>query len=220
MLLRITLSVWMFLFSFYGAEGLAQAKTSKKVSKPITKPWANLDGFRSAKFGMNQRRVIRAISKDFKISKRKVKLNVHPTEKTTNLSISVPKLLGGTATVVYILGQKSKELVQINVMWGLGVDKNVEEENVVNTANMLRDHFLKKRYKKETMAVNAKLTDSQMVVFRGEDEKNRMVLMVLTKQKKEKKESTKEAAKKISLRLSYMLNFDKPDVFSIKEGEF
>ena len=158
--------------------------------------------------------------KDFKISKRKVKLNVHPTEKTTNLSISVPKLLGGTATVVYILGQKSKELVQINVMWGLGVDKNVEGENVVNTANMLRDHFLKKRYKKETMAVNAKLTDSKMVVFRGEDEKNRMVLMVLTKQKKEKKESTKEAAKKISLRLSYMLNFDKPDVFSIKEGEF
>jgi hypothetical protein len=212
MLLRTTLSVWIFLFSFYGAEVLAQAKASKKVSKPIAKPWAKLEGFRSAKFGMDQKKVLRAISKDFKISKGKVKLNFHPIEKTTNLSITVPKLLGGSASITYILGLKSKKLVQVNVNWGLGVDKIVDGQNVVNTANMLRDHFLKKRYKKDSLAVNAKLSDSQMVVFRGQDEKDRMVLLVLTKQAKEDK--------KISLKLSYMLNFESPDVFSIKEGEF
>ena len=93
MLLRTTFTIWIFLFSFYGAEVLAQAKTTNKESKPSAKPWANLDGFRSAKFGMNQKRVMRAIAKDFKISKSKIKRRTHPSEKTVSFNIQVKNLL-------------------------------------------------------------------------------------------------------------------------------
>ena len=100
MLLRTTFTIWIFLFSFYGAEVLAQAKTTNKESKPSAKPWANLDGFRSAKFGMNQKRVMRALAKDFKISKRKVKLLEHSSEKTLTLSVNLPDLLGSVLLII------------------------------------------------------------------------------------------------------------------------
>ena len=219
MLLRTTFTIWIFLFSFYGAEVLAQAKTTNKESKPSAKPWANLDGFRSAKFGMNQKRVMRALAKDFKISKSKVKLLEHPGEKTLTLSVNLPDLLGSTAQASYILGQKSKELIQVNVIWGYGADKNSDGQDSINTANMLRDHFLKKRYKDKSLAINAKLDDKQMLVFRGRDKKDRMVLLLLTEHVIKMK-GAKVATSKMTLRLSYMLDFDNPDVFSIKEGEF
>jgi hypothetical protein len=219
MLLRTTFTIWIFLFSLYGAAVLAQAKTTNKESKPSAKPWANLDGFRSAKFGMNQGRVMRALAKDFKISKSKVKIFEHHVEKTLTLSVNLPDLLGSTAGVSYILGQKSKELIQVNVIWGYGADKNSDGQDSVNTANKLRDHFLKKRYKDKSLATNVKLGDKQMLVFRGRDKKDRMVLLLLTKHEIKMK-GAKEATSKMTLKLSYMLDFNNPDVFSIKEGEF
>ena len=76
---------------------------------------------------MDKQKVTWAIAKDFKISASKVKLNIHPTDNTTTLGVTVPKLMaaGGTAEVTYILGQKSKQLMQVNVVWGTGVTKDV-----------------------------------------------------------------------------------------------
>ena len=40
--------------------------------------WADIKGFRSAKFGMNEKSVYRAIAKDFKLAKSKVKKKQMP----------------------------------------------------------------------------------------------------------------------------------------------
>ena len=98
---KIWLTLALLLYSF-STGGLAESQSPLKTLNTgqfITKQWKVIDGFRSAKFGMSEKQVMRAIAKDFKISKSKVKLDVHPTEKTTNLSITVPKLLGGNATI-------------------------------------------------------------------------------------------------------------------------
>ena len=222
MSLRKTASLAISIFLVTLVTGVAIAKTSKKDSKPQTKKWAVIDGFRSAKFGMDKKKVTRAIAKDFKISASKVKLNIHPTEKTTTLGVTVPKLMaaGGTAEVTYILGQKSKQLMQVNVVWGTGVTKDVNNKEVIAIANLLRTHFIKKRYQEDMFAANAKVSDTLLVVFRGKDKKGRMVVMSLITPSPKEGEDKKKTKQKVQLLLSYKLDPASPDVLTIKEGEF
>ena len=187
-------------------------------------PWADIKGFRSAKFGMNEKSVYRAIATDFKLAKSKVKKRLNPAEKTTALEIIVPDLFstGGTAKVGYILGYKSKKLMHINVLWGRGAAEKVDGKDVLTTANLLRTHFLKKRYKEEGLVANGKLSDISTVVFRGKDKKNRMVLLMLGTQRKEEGMTDEQIINNTSLVLSYLLNPDEPDVrkIVIQEDDF
>ena len=233
-------SNWFFLLIliyFLLVSGLpveAQAPT-KKNATPKEKavptlfeqmranPWSEIKGFRSAKFGMDEKSVYRAIAKDFKMAKSKVKTKLNPQEKTSALEIIVPDLFatGGTAKVGYVFGYKSKKLIHINVLWGRGAAENVDGLSVVNTANLLRTHFLKKRYKKKSLAVNSKLSADSTLVFRGRDKKDRMIVVLLNATVPEGG-NTEESLNNISLVLSYVESPDKPDVrkISIKDGEF
>ena len=203
----------------------AKEKTGKSIFDLMqANPWSKITGFRSAKFGMNEKSVYRAIAKDFDLPKRKVKKVIHSSEKTTTLEITVPDLFrtGGTAKVAYVLGYKSKKLIMVHIYWGRGAAEKVDGENVVRLANTLRTHFLKKRYIKDKLVVNGKVSDTQTVVFRGKDQKNRMVTLVLNAPGKQGEETLEDAVKKISLVLSYIVDPDNPDVLSVevKEGEF
>jgi len=213
----------------------AQAPTKKNVTaKEKTEttlfesmksnPWSDIKGFRSAKFGMNEKSVFRAIAKDFKLAKSKVKKDTNPIEQNTFLEIVVPDLFrtGGTAKVAYIFGHKSKKLMHINVMWGKGATENVDGKAVVDTANLLRTHFLKKQYKEEGLVANGKLSDNQTLVFRGRDKKDRMIIVVLSTGPKQEGQTNEQAINNTTLLLSYVSNPDKPDVrdISIKDDEF
>lgn len=213
----LVLSVFLFTVT-----GTAVAKTSDKKPKPPTKPWAQVNGFRSAKFGMDQKKVMRAISKDFKISKSKVKKSVHPAEGTSSLLIQVPNLLavGGNANIGYVFGQSTKKLIQVNVMWGKGVGKKTDNDGIIATANMLRDHLTKKRYKKEKFVLNGKINDSTMLVFRGYDEKDRMITIMLKTPTKIKGKKLTETELQVSLKLAYVLDSITPDVLRIRENDF
>ena len=161
---------------------LTPEETSKRLAKSLeANPWTNIEGFRSAKFGMNEKSVFRAIAKDFKLEKSKVKKDTNPIEQNTFLNITVHDLFrtGGTAKVIYILGHKSKRLVHVNVLWGKGATENVDGKGIVDTANLLRSHFIKKRYKVESLVANGKISDESTLVFRGKDKKNRMVVLIL-----------------------------------------
>ena len=187
-------------------------------------PWADIKGFRSAKFGMNEKSVYRAIATDFKLAKSKVKKIIHAKEKTTALEIVVPDLfsIGGTAKIGYILGYKSKKLMHINVLWGKGASEKVDGQGVIETANLLRDHFVKKRYKEEGLVANGRLSDTSTMVFRGRDKTNRMLLLMLNTQPKQEGQTHEQAINNTALVLSYISSPDKPDIrdISIKDDEF
>ena len=204
---------------------LTPEETSKRLAKSLeANPWTNINGFRSAKFGMNEKSVYRAITKDFKLAKSKVKKDTNPIEQNTFLNITVPDLFttGGTAKVGYIFGHKSKKLMHINVIWGKGATENVDGKGIVDTANLLRGHFLKKRYKAKGLVANGRMSDVQTIVFRGRDKKDRMVLLLLSTQAKQEGQTDEQVINNTSLVLSYISNPDKPDVrdISIKDDEF
>ena len=208
--------IFVFIFICYLLlSGMVQAKPNDggKLQKQ-----ARIDGFRSAQFGMNERDVIKAIYKDFKINRKKISRFVHPSEKTVNIGITVEKLLpnSGPAKVFYILGHKSKRLIHINVIWGKPATPKPNAENVVATANQLRNHLAQKSYQKDGLALNAQLSEDIILVFQGLDKKGHAVKLVLINPKGD----PTKAGENISLTLSYIKKPKKPDVFRIKDGDF
>lgn len=222
------MTLLVFLFSICFSGNLLEAKSDSKKSPATTsvpqKKWVSFDGFRSAKFGMDENKIKKAIAKDFKISSRKIKKSIHPIEKTTSLSVSVPKLFqaGGASSVAYVFGHQSKKLIQVNIAWGLAANaKDVDGQDVVDAANILRTHFAKKRYKNDgSLVVNAKMSETKIMVFRGTDKQGRMAVLILDTPKPLKDENPKDAVKKVSLTLSYILKPHEPDILTIEEGMF
>ena len=208
-----------------GSSNLATDKTIKN-----TKPWANINGFRSAKFGMTMKEVKKSIRQDFGISDAKITILIglsdekittinHPTEKTQSLAITIEKLLpdSGKSRVVYVFGYQTKRLIQVNILTGHPVDKKVIAQQVVNSGNLLGNHFFKKRYQEDGLVAHARLSDGSILIFRGKDQKGRMVILRLSNP-----QSTDENSKdlKISLNLSYIEKPGKPDIYQLREGDF
>ena len=201
------------LFSSKSGE-LATDKTIKN-----TKPWANIDGFRSAKFGMRIDEVKQAILRDFGISDSKIDAISHPTEQTQSLGISIDKLLpqSGKSRAVYVFGYKSKRLMQVNILMGHPVDTNITPQQVVDSGNLLGNHFFKKRYQEDGLVAHARLNDGSVLIFRGKDQKGRMALLRLSNP--QPNEGNKEDLK-ITLTLSYIEKPEQPDAFQLKEDDF
>jgi hypothetical protein len=161
-----------------------------------TQEWAELNGYYSAHFGMNEGDLINVIHNDFGKNKSEVLRQVHPNENTISLEITTLKLspeIGG-AKVFYILDYKSKRLVQVNVIWGRPVVVNPNKRNIVEVANHIRNNLFQKLYQKEGFALNSQLGEGVILVFQGKDRKGRAVRLLLNNPKDEN----------ISLTLSYI----------------
>ena len=184
-----------------------------------TKPWANIDGFRSAKFGMKIKEVKKAIQQDFFIQDGKIDTVTHPTEQTQSLGITINKLLpiSGKSRVVYVFGFQSKRLIQVNILVGHPADTDITPQQVVDSGNLLGNHFFKKRYQEDGLMAHARLNDGSVLIFRGKDQNGRMVLLRLSNPQSTK---NKDEKMKISLTLSYIEKPLQPDAFHLKETDF
>ncbi len=185
---------------------------------------ATIDGYRSAHFGMTEAEVKKAIKADFSVDEPARAVN--DTERTAVLIVPGKTLVPDSppATVSYIFGATTAKLIQVNVVWGDA--GGVDAKQVVPTTNALAAYFLDKgSYAKDSVAVNQGLPDGTVLVFRGADAKGRMVVLQLVPivdpvdEKKASKDKPVEF-KKAMLRLSYIANPTKPDVFRIEKGKF
>jgi len=184
-----------------------------------TKPWANIGGFRSAKFGMKMKEVKKAIYQDFGISDGKITTVNHPTERTESLAVVVEKLLPNAvkSRVVYVFGYKTKRLIQVNILLGHPVDTSVTAQQIVDSGNILGNHFFKKRYQEDGLVAHARLNDGSILIFRGKDQKGHMALLRLSNPQPNDKDN-KDL--KISLSLSYIEKPGKPDAYQLKDDDF
>jgi hypothetical protein len=136
------------------------------------------------------------------------------------LSLAVSDLLPhtGAAQVSYILGYKSKKLIQINVTWrSEGSDES--DQTVIGAANSLRDYFAAQNYKPGTVVANRQLNENAIVVFRGADAQDRIVLVLLNGAAAARKDE-KPPPLPLTLELSYIADPANPDVFRIGKGQF
>ena len=198
---------------------------SKLDSKPEeakiknTKPWANIAGFRSAKFGMKMQEVKKAIYQDFGIPDEEITTVNHPTERTESWAVVVKKLLPNAvkSRVVYVFGYKTKKLIQVNILLGHPVDTNATAQQIVDSGNILGNHFFKKRYQEDGLVAHARLNDGSILIFRGKDQKGHMALLRLSNPQPNDKDN-KDL--KISLSLSYIEKPGKPDAYQLTDDDF
>ena len=184
-------------------------------------PPATIDGFRQALFGMSEEQVRQAIRKDFPAAAGKISSAVHPSEKTTVLTATVPDLLPNTgkARISYIFGYRSKKLIQVNIVW-TSEGNTASDETLVGTANSLRDYFAAQTYKPDTVVANRQLAENAIVVFRADDLQGRMVLLVLSGVAAAARSDDKKGLPPLTLELSYIEDAAHPDVFRIGKGQF
>jgi hypothetical protein len=179
-----------------------------------------IDGFRSARFGMNEADARAAITKDFNPKADAIKSQDNPSELTHSVLLSVPDLLpnGGTAELSYVFGYKSKSLIQIGAVWSKGADAAMTAEKLFSNANILRAHFLSEGFKPDSIAVNMPVNGG-IVMFRGSDAKDRSVILLL-QGTFENKENNQRVLTPTSLLLFYVADAKSPDVFKLPPGQF
>jgi hypothetical protein len=202
---------------WFGLAVTAAPAEAQAPAAPAAAP-GMIDGFRTARFGMSEAELRQAIRKDF--PKGRVSLAVQPTEKTTILSLTASDLLPdtGPAQILYVLGYKSKALIQISVFWGSDGKTAASDDMVVATANQLRDYFAGQNL--GHVARNQKDGDDTILVFRGDDPNGHAVALVLSGAPAAARRDKHPAPPPLRLELSYIADPTHPDIFTIKKGQF
>ena len=183
------------------------------------KPAKAIDGFRSAKFGMNEADVRAAMTKDFSPKPDAIKIQDNASELTRSLLLPVSELLpnGGTAELSYVFGYKSKSLIQVGAVWSKGTDAAMTPEKLFSNANILRAHFMGEGFKPDSIAVNMPVAGG-IVMFRGSDAKDRSVILLL--QGTFETKDNNRVLTPTSLLLFYVADAKSPDIFKLPPGQF
>lgn len=199
---------------------IAQNRPTTGPAAPAAKQ-AQVEGFRNARFGMTEAQVRDAIGKDFKLSGDAIQRVEEPTERTTALIVKVNDLLpdSGPAVIAYLLGYKTKKLFRVNVIWGQEIGSPTKPEQIVGTANALRNYLLGQGYRQEGLILNQSLGEDNVLVFQGNDVQGRLTELILgiTKKPPAKPDAQPEVAG-ASLRLSYVEKPKEPDIYRVPGG--
>ena len=201
---------------------VAPAAPAAEDAKPY-----EVEGFRTAKFGMDEAAVKRAIQADFNVKESAISKEVNSVDRTTVLSITAKDVLPdiSVARVHYIIGYSQKKLFQIVLLWGAGVSETAPNSaSVLGGAQELLNYFLGQSFKPESRIINAQLSDGNSLLFQGADEKGRVVqLQYGTVAEPPRKGETTDETKPPRIpygRLVYVEDPKNLDIFRIKPGQF
>jgi len=208
--------------------GSATATTQPAVSAGATAtapvasvPQISVDGFRSAKFGMDEAAVRAAISADFGLNGDKIINGDNAVERTAILTISVPDLIkdGGIAQVSYVLGYSSHKLIQVGASWSARTDPDMTPKMLYDNGDVLRSHFLAAGYAPDSVKSNVALPNG-ILMFRGADANGHATLLLLQGTFAKAVANGRRTLTPTSLDLLYSENPNAPDIFKLPEGSF
>lgn len=205
----------------------AQAQDQPK-QQPQDQPRYEVTGFRDARFGMTEADVRAVVKKSFAVKDADIKTGANPTEGTTLLIARVDSLDPGPgpATVTYIFGNKSKKLIQVNVVWGEDAPSNSSDANaIIGAGTRLERYFQGFSWRKDTTRTGVPVGENTVVLFAGEDEKKGAVRLVVDgikyQMNREGHETTSPDPKGApKLVINYIGDRENPDVAKIEPGKF
>jgi hypothetical protein len=204
---------------------LSQAKKDQTpppagASNVMSNTTADVDGFRSAKFGMIEADVKSAIAKDYGIKGAAIAEQPNAGERTKALVVKVPDLLpgGGTAEVSYVFGYQTKKLIQVSVSWSKAIDDKMTPEQLFSNSSVLRAHFMSEGFKPDTVATNMPISGG-LLMFRGSDAKDRTAMLLLQGTFSQG-ENNQRVLTPASLLLFYIADAKAPDVYRLPPGSF
>lgn len=201
-------------------QATAQATVSGADPTAAPREDFRLAGFRSARFGMDEAAVRAAIEADFGVPAEGIVAGDNTVERTRVLSVRVPDLLpdGGTAQVSYILGYRSRALIQVGILWAEGIDPELTPAMLVANGDLLRAHFLAAGYDPDTVTSDLVLEDG-VLLFRGADADGHTAILLLQGSFADDGAGRASLVPE-SLTLLYAQDPDDPDILSLDAGSF
>ncbi|WP_158817526.1 hypothetical protein [Methylocapsa sp. S129] len=186
---------------------------------PAADAVAEVKGFRSALFGMAEADVRAAAAKDFAISPDAIKSGQNAIEHTQVLTLKAADVLpeGGSAEVAYVLGYKTKKLIQVNISWSKATDDKLTPERLTANAETLRAYFLGAGYKADTIVNNAPMNNG-VLLFRGADSSGRTTALLLQGSFTGDKEQ--RTLSPTNVNLFYLADAKNPDIYRVQPGKF
>ncbi len=178
-------------------------------------------GFRSAHFGDTEDQVRAAIARDFPGTD--IQSSESPVEKTKLLVIRVKDILpdSGNAQAIYVLGYKSKTLMQVNIFWGTQLTPGLTPRQLGITAAVLQAHFAAQDFVPSTITRDKKLPTGAVLVFAGKDSAGHLVRLLYQEAAAGSDQPhIGQAAEIAALRLSYIQDPKNPDIFKVEDGKF
>jgi hypothetical protein len=177
---------------------------------------------------MDEAQVRAAIQSDFQVKNEDIKVAPNAMERTTALVVALPTLDPGPgpATVAYILGYKSKQLIQVNLVWAQPGEPGKSDGAPYLVAGVqLANYFNGFTWREGTLKLTAPASNHSLLVFSAEDQKTGAVQVVADGIAFQRKpdgqvEAVPQATTNITLRVAYIANLAKPDVFRIEPGRF
>lgn len=187
-----------------------------------------VSGFRSAKFGMKRDAVIAAAHADFAVSESATTSGKNNADGTSVLVVPLTKLEPGVgpATITYIFGKDSQELVHVNVVWLIEGNASPEQRDAISIAAVsLVNHLRSYSWESNRSVQGIPVGTNSVVAFVGKDKSGAAVEVRLDGVAYSKivngKPKTSAAPKGAArLRIAYSRNPGKPDIAVIAKGQF
>jgi hypothetical protein len=177
---------------------------------------------------MTEAEVRATIVKSFGLKNSDIATATNPVEGTTVLTVKVALLdpAPGPARVAYILGNKSKKLIQVNVIWGEDATPTAADVGAMMTAgSRLERYFAGFAWKKDAVRAGIPVGENTVVLFAGEDEKKGAVRLIADgvkyQMQREGNQTTSPDPKgPPKLMINYIADRDDPDIAKIERGKF
>lgn len=215
MTLRIVFTA--FLCYGFGAQHPAHADTplSNSAAGPA------IDGFRTAKFGMTEAAVRRAIETDFNTPASTITQTENQLQRTTVLGVQIPNLVpqGGTAAISYVFGYQSHKLIAVNILWSPEIDPNTTPQMLYQDGETLQQYFAGEGFAPNRSTGNIS-TPYGVLLFRTTDSTGNAVLLILSGKIKKAPNGGQSVLTPTTLTLAYSANALHPDVFQLSKGSF
>ncbi len=186
-----------------------------------------VEGFRSAKFGMNKNQVIASIKTDFKVPDAKILRDINLDKGTDVLIVKQSSLsvFANPTTISYVFGHKSKKLMAVTVKITEDSKDNAIQQIFLRTAvEKLVPFFEDNDLSAYRMINNVALQQKNAVILFGLLPKSEQYPQALeislsnvSVQQGDKKvfvDVKKDSQDPIILRISYVQSFNNSDTFN------
>ncbi|MES2029155.1 MAG: hypothetical protein V4477_08265 [Pseudomonadota bacterium] len=191
-------------------------------------PKYEVTGFRDARFGMTEAEVRAIVTKAFNLKPADITGGVNSVEGTNVITVNLPSLDPGpgAARVAYIFGNKSKKLIQVNVIWGeVASTPAIDPNAMIAAGSRIERYFAGFAWKKETLRSGIPVGENTIVLFAGEDEKKGAVRLIADgvkyQMQREGNQTTSPDPKgPPKLIINYIAERDDPDIARIERGKF
>jgi hypothetical protein len=206
----------------------APARAPAAAKPAPAAPIYTVKGFRSARFGMDEAGVLAAAAKDFGVADKDVQRVVNPGQGTRVLVIQVPKMDPGPgpATVQYILGAKSGQLIHVNVLWALpDTATAAQREQMIAAGLQLSKYYRGFEWAPRRALAEVPAGPNSVIAFAGQDAGGSVVELRMdgvsySRPVNGQMVQSPPAIGPARLRLAFDQNPRNPDIAKVEQGAF